>query len=235
MLKPADFDAARRYPAIVYVYGGPGIRLISDRWQHEARGWDLFMANRGYLLFTLDGRGSSGRGFEFESCTFRRLGVEEGRDQMCGVEFLKSLPYVDAGRIGVHGWSYGGHMAASLMLRHPGVFRAGVAGGAVTDWRYYETMYGERYMDSPRQNPEGYAGCDLKPLAGRLQGRLLLIHGGQDPVVLPRHALSFLQAAVEAGVQPDFFLYPGHGHNILGHDRVHLYEKITSYFDEHLK
>lgn len=235
LLKPADFDAARRYPAIVYVYGGPGIRLISDRWQHEARGWDLFMANRGYLLFTLDGRGSSGRGFEFESCTFRRLGVEEGRDQMCGVEFLKSLPYVDAGRIGVHGWSYGGHMAASLMLRHPGVFRAGVAGGAVTDWRYYETMYGERYMDSPQQNPEGYAGCDLKPLAGRLQGRLLLIHGGQDSVVLPRHALSFLQAAVEAGAQPDFFLYPGHGHNILGHDRVHLYEKITSYFDEHLK
>jgi dipeptidyl-peptidase-4 len=235
MLKPADFDAARLYPVILYVYGGPGIRLISDRWQYEARGWDIYMANRGYIVFTLDSRGSRGRDFSFESATSRRLGVEEEKDQMCGVRFLQSLPFVDNRRIGVHGWSYGGHMTVALMLRYPEVFCAGVAGGAVIDWRYYEVMYGERYMKTPAENTEGYAATDLKQLVGRLKGALLLIHGGQDSVVLPVHVFSFLQAAVEAGVQPDFFLYPTYGHHVTGHDRIHLYEKITRYFDTHLK
>lgn len=235
LLKPADFDPAKKYPVVIYVYGGPGVRLIADRPHYDARGWDLYMANRGYLVFSLDGRGSSGRGFDFESCTFRHLGIEECKDQMCGVDFLKSLPFVDSTRIGVHGWSFGGHMTTALMLRYPDTFRAGVAGGAVIDWKYYEVMYGERYMDTPQQNPEGYEACDLKKLAGQLKGRLLMIHDDQDPVVVPQHVVSFLQACVEARTYPDFFLYPGHEHNVLGRDRVHLHEKITRYFDEYLK
>ncbi len=231
MLKPPSFDAGHRYPVILYVYGGPGVRLISDRWLYGVRGWDIYMANRGYIVFSLDSRGSSGRGFSFESVTFRRLGEEEGYDQMCGIRFLKSLPFVDGRRIGVHGWSYGGYMAIALMLRYPEAFRVGVAGGAVIDWKYYEVMYGERYMKTPQENPEGYAASDLKRLVGRLKGSLLLIHGGQDGVVLPVHAFAFLEAVVEAGVQPDFFLYPTYGHHVTGHDRVHLYEKITRYFD----
>ncbi len=235
LLKPADFDPQKKYPVVIYVYGGPQIRLINDTWLYGTRGWDIYMANRGYLVFTLDNRGSSDRGFEFESCTFRHLGIEECKDQMKGVEYLKSLPYTDNTRIGVCGWSYGGYMTASLMLRYPDVFKAGVAGGAVTDWQYYEVMYGERYMDSPQENPDGYAECDLKNLAGQLKGRLLMIHDSNDPVVVPQHYLTFLKACVEARTYPDAFVYPGHGHNVLGRDRMHLYEKITRYFEEHLK
>ncbi len=235
LLKPADFDPEKKYPVIIYVYGGPGIRLITDQWLSNTRGWDVYMAGRGYLVFTLDNRGSSERGFEFESATFRKLGIEECKDQMKGVEFLQSLPYVDSERIGVHGWSYGGYMTTSLMLRYPDAFRAGVAGGSVIDWKYYEIMYGERYMDTPESNPEGYKACDLKELAGALRGNLLLIQDTNDPVVVPQHTLSFLQACVEARTYPDYFEYPGHGHNVRGRDRVHLFEKITRYFDQHLK
>lgn len=235
LLKPPGFDPAKTYPVIVYTYGGPGVRLITDKWLYEVRGWDIYMANRGYLVFSLDNRGSSERGLAFENCTFRSLGLEECKDQMKGVEFLKTLPYVDADRIGVHGWSYGGYMTISLMLRNPGVFKAGVAGGAVTDWKLYEIMYGERYMDAPQDNPEGYEACDLKHLAGCLSDRLLLIHDTNDPVVVPQHLYSFQKACIDAGSYPDLFLYPGHGHNVLGRDRVHLYEKVTRYFDEYLK
>lgn len=235
LMKPADFNPAQRYPVILYVYGGPGIRLISDRWLYDARGWDLFMANRGYLVFSLDSRGSCGRSLAFENCTYLHLGIEEGRDQMRGIEFLKSLPYVDSKRIGVHGWSFGGYMTVALLLRYPDAFAAGVAGGAVIDWRLYEIMYGERYMSTPQKNAEGYAATDLTRQAASLKRPLLLIHGGQDPVVLPVHAFAFLEAAVEAGVQPDFFLYPTYGHHVLGHDRIHLYQRITRYFDFHLQ
>lgn len=235
LLKPKDFDPRKKYPVLIYVYGGPGIRLITDQWLYNTRGWDIYMANRGYLVFSLDNRGSSERGFEFESCTFRHLGIEECKDQMKGVEYLTSLPYVDKDRIGVHGWSFGGYMTTSLMLRYPDTFKAGVAGGSVIDWKYYEIMYGERYMDTPETNAEGYEECDLKRMAGQLKGRLLMIQNSEDPVVVPQHTLSFLKACVEARTYPDFFVYPGHAHNVLGRDRVHLYEKITRYFDEYLK
>ncbi len=234
MLKPADFDPAKKYPVIVYVYGGPHAQMINANWMYAARGWDLYMANRGYILFTLDNRGSANRGLEFENCTFRHLGIEEGKDQVKGIEYLKSLPYVDASRIGVHGWSFGGHMTTALMLRYPDVFKVGVAGGPVIDWQFYEVMYGERYMDTPQQNPEGYRECNLRNLAPRLKGHLLLIHDDHDRTCVPQHTLSFLKACVDARTYPDLFIYPTHDHNVLGRDRVHLHEKITRYFEDYL-
>ncbi len=234
MLKPADFDPAKKYPVIVYVYGGPHAQMINANWMYAARGWDLYMANRGYILFTLDNRGSANRGLEFENCTFRHLGIEEGKDQVKGIEYLKSLPYVDAQRIGVHGWSFGGHMTTALMLRYPDVFKVGVAGGPVIDWKFYEVMYGERYMDTPQQNPEGYRECNLRNLAPRLKGHLLLIHDDHDRTCVPQHTLSFLKACVDARTYPDLFIYPTHDHNVLGRDRVHLHEKITRYFEDYL-
>lgn len=234
MLKPRDFDPSKKYPVIVYVYGGPHLQLITANYMYAARGWDLYMANKGYILFTLDNRGSLNRGLEFENCTFRHLGIEEGKDQVKGIEYLKSLPYVDASRIGVHGWSFGGHMTTALMLRYPDLFKVGVAGGPVIDWKYYEVMYGERYMDRPEQNPEGYKQCDLKQYVQNLKGHLLMIHDDHDDTVVPQHTLSFLKACVDARTYPDFFLYPCHKHNVLGRDRVHLHEKITRYFEDYL-
>ncbi|MDR2474739.1 MAG: S9 family peptidase [Bacteroidales bacterium] len=235
MVKPADFDASRKYPAIIYVYGGPQNQLISNSWLWGARGWDIYMAQRGFVVFSLDNRGSSGRGLAFENVIFRRLGVNETEDQMKGVEFLQSLPYIDSARIGVHGWSFGGFMTIGLMLRHPDVFKAGVAGGPVIDWKYYEVMYGERYMDTPAENPDGYAETNLNLRAGNLKGNLLLIHGDMDSTVVLQHSLSFLKACIEAGTYPDFFIYPGHEHNVHGQDRVHLHEKISQYIETTLK
>lgn len=233
--KPADFDPAKKYPAIVYVYGGPHAQMIDNGFMNAARGWDLYMANRGYIMFSLDNRGSSNRGLEFENATFRQLGIEEGKDQVKGVEFLKSQPYVDGERIGVHGWSFGGHMTTALMLRYPEIFKVGVAGGPVIDWGYYEIMYGERYMDTPQANPEGYKQTNLKNLAGNLKGHLLIIHDDHDDTCVPQHTLSFMKACVDARTYPDLFIYPTHKHNVLGRDRVHLHEKITRYFEEYLK
>ena len=234
IIKPADFDPAKKYPAIVYVYGGPHAQMIASNWNSSARGWDLYMANKGYILFTLDNRGSSNRGLEFENCTFRHLGIEEGKDQVKGVEFLQSLPYVDANRIGVHGWSFGGHMTTALMLRYPDTFKVGVAGGPVIDWSYYEVMYGERYMDTPQTNPDGYKQTNLKNLAPQLKGHLLIIHDDHDDTCVPQHTLSFIKACVDARTYPDMFIYPCHKHNVLGRDRVHLHEKITRYFEDYL-
>ncbi len=232
--KPADFDPTKKYPAIVYVYGGPHAQMIHNGLRYDARGWDLYMANKGYIMFTLDNRGSDNRGFEFESTTFRHLGVEESKDQVKGVEFLKSLPYVDANRIGVHGWSFGGHMTTSLMLRYPEIYKVGVAGGPVIDWAFYEVMYGERYMDTPQANLDGYKETNLRNLAGNLKGHLLMIHDYQDETCVPQHTLSFIKACVDARTYPDLFIYPGHPHNVSGRDRIHLHVKITRYFEDNL-
>ncbi|WP_077155595.1 S9 family peptidase [Bacteroides bouchesdurhonensis] len=234
LMKPADFDPNKKYPVIVYVYGGPHAQCVTGGWLNGARGWDIYMANKGYIMFTIDNRGSSNRGLEFENATFRHLGIEEGKDQVKGIEYLKSLPYVDGNRIGVHGWSFGGHMTTALLLRYPEIFKVGVAGGPVIDWGYYEIMYGERYMDTPQSNPEGYKECNLRNLAGQLKGRLLIIHDDHDDTCVPQHTLSFMKACVDARTYPDLFIYPCHKHNVSGRDRVHLHEKIIRYFEEHL-
>lgn len=235
LIKPANFDPTKKYPVIVYVYGGPHAQLVTGGWLNGARGWDIYMANKGYILFTIDNRGSANRGLEFENVTFRRLGIEEGKDQVKGVEFLKSLPYVDGERIGVHGWSFGGHMTTALMLRYPNLFKVGVAGGPVIDWGYYEVMYGERYMDTPQTNPEGYKECNLKNIAGQLKGHLLMIHDDHDDTCVPQHTLSFIKACIDQRTYPDLFIYPCHHHNVMGRDRVHLHEKITRYFETYLQ
>ena len=193
------------------------------------------MAQKGYLLFILDNRGSEHRGKAFEQVTFRQLGQEEMKDQMKGVEFLKSLPYVDSNRMGVHGWSFGGFMTTSLITNYPDVFKVGVAGGPVIDWKWYEAMYGERYMDTPQTNPEGYAKTSLIPQAKNLKGKLQIIIGENDPVVLPQHAKSFIHQCILDDTQPDFFMYPGEGHNMKGHQSTHLHERITQYFEDYLK
>ena len=235
MVMPVNFDPTKKYPTVVYVYGGPHAHNVDARWHYCSRSWETYMAQRGYLLFILDNRGSENRGRDFEQATFRHLGQEEMKDQMKGVEFLKSLPYVDMDRLGVHGWSYGGFMTISLMTNYPDVFKVGVAGGPVIDWKWYEVMYGERYMDTPQTNPEGYAQTSLIHKAKDLKGRLQIIIGLNDPTVVPQHAYSFLKACIAAGTQPDFFVYPGQGHNMAGHQSVHLHERITRYFDDYLK
>ena len=235
MVKPADFDPNKKYPTIIYVYGGPHAHLVDASWHWSSRSWETYMAQKGYILFILDSRGSENRGKAFEQVTFRQLGQIEMEDQMKGVDFLRTLPYVDMSRLGVHGWSFGGFMTMSLMLNHPDVFKVGVAGGPVIDWKWYEVMYGERYMDTPQQNPEGYAKTSLISKAGNLKGKLQIIIGNNDPTVVPQHALSFLKACAETGAQPDFYVYPGEGHNMMGHNSVHLHERITQYFEDYLK
>ena len=235
MVKPADFDETKQYPTIVYVYGGPHAHLVDAHWNYSSRSWETYMAQKGYIVFILDNRGSENRGKAFEQATFRHLGQEEMRDQMCGVEYLKSLPYVDANRIGVHGWSFGGFMTISLMTNYPDVFKVGVSGGPVIDWKWYEVMYGERYMDTPEANPEGYAETSLLPKAKDLKCKLQIITGYNDPTVVPQHCLMFIEECIKAGTQPDFFAYPGEGHNMMGHKSVHLHERITQYFEDYLK
>ena len=235
MVKPMDFDPSRKYPTVVYVYGGPHAHNVEASWHWGSRSWETYMAQKGYILFILDNRGSEDRGRDFEQVTFRHLGQEEMKDQMQGVAFLKSLPYVDADRLGVHGWSYGGFMTTSLMTTYPDAFKVGVAGGPVIDWKWYEVMYGERYMDTPEQNPEGYEQASCINKAKNLKGKLQIIIGMNDPTCVPQHSLQFLNACAEAGTQPDFFVYPGEGHNMAGHKSVHLHERITQYFEDYLK
>ncbi|MDO5663700.1 MAG: S9 family peptidase [Bacteroidia bacterium] len=235
IIKPANFDTSKKHPVAIYVYGGPHSQMVQNRWRYGSGGWETYMAQKGYVVFVIDNRGTSYRGRDFENVTHRQLGVEEMKDQMRGVEFLQSLPYVDASRMGIHGWSYGGFMTISMLLNHPDVFKVGVAGGPVTDWKYYEVMYGERYMDTPQENPDGYNNSSLLNKADKLKSRLLIILGDEDPVVVMQHSLQFLKASITAGTHPDFFVYPGHEHNMMGPDRVHLHEHITRYFDDNIK
>lgn len=235
MVKPHDFDQTKKYPTIVYVYGGPNMRNVEARWHYWSRSWETYMAEKGYVLFILDNRGSCSRGRAFEQATFHHLGQQEMLDQMRGVEFLKSLPYVDSSRLGVHGWSFGGFMTISLMTNYPDVFKVGVAGGPVIDWKWYEVMYGERYMGTPQDNKEGFEKSSLIEKAKCLKGKLQIIIGLSDPVVVPQHSFEFIKACIEAGTQPDFFVYPGEPHNMRGHQSVHLHERITQYFEDYLK
>ena len=235
MVKPHDFDITKKYPTVVYVYGGPHAHNVDASWHWASRSWETYMAQKGYLVFILDHRGSENRGLDFEQATFHQLGQIEMQDQMKGVEYLRTLPYIDMNRLGVHGWSFGGFMTISLITNYPDVFKVGVAGGPVIDWKWYEVMYGERYMGTPQNNPEGYAKTSLINKAKDLKGKLQIITGYNDNTVVPQHCLSFLDACIKAGTQPDFFAYPGEEHNMRGHASVHLHERITQYFEDYLK
>ena len=235
MIKPSKFDPKKKYPVVIYLYNGPHVQLVEDTWLGGASLWMHTLAEEGYIVFTLDGRGSGDRGKEFEQAVYGRLGIQETKDQMVGVNYLKSLPYVDSQKIGIHGWSFGGFMTLNMMLRNPGVFKVGVAGGPVTDWRFYEAMYTERYMETPESNQRGYEETRLPSLAGELEGKLMLIHGSSDDVVVMQHTMVMMNAFINADKQVDMFIYPGHKHNVLGPDRVHLITKIIDYFDASLK
>ncbi len=234
LILPVDFDPSKKYPVIVYVYGGPHLQLVDKSWHNQARLWQYYMASQGYISFTMDNRGTLNQGRDFETSVHRQLGVLETEDQMQGVKFLKSLPYVDGERIGVHGWSYGGFMTLNLMLRHPEVFKVGVSGGPVVDWSMYEVMYGERYMDTPQENPVGYRESNMINHVSNLKGKLMLIHGVQDDTVVMQHSMKFLRECVVQGKQVDFFVYPTHPHNVRGKDRVHLMQKVSNYFFDNL-
>ena len=236
LFKPVNFDETKKYPVIVYWYGGPHTQLILNSWNGGAGDyWFQYMAERGYVVFTLDTRGSSNRGRAFEQSMFRRAGDAQMEDMMAGINYLNNLPYTDKNNMGLFGWSYGGFMTTDFMLNHPGIFKAAVAGGPVMDWHYYEIMYTERYMDTPEENPDGFESTNLIKQVGKLKGKLLLIHGLQDPVVLQQHSVMFVRAAIDKGVQVDYMIYPGHEHNVLGKDRAHLYQKVTDYFTQNLK
>jgi dipeptidyl aminopeptidase/acylaminoacyl peptidase len=230
MVLPVDFDSTRKYPVVFYVYGGPHIQLVKNSWYERVGYFGQYLAQHNVVFFIMDPRGTDGRGMEFEQIIHRQSGIPQMDDYLEGIEFLKSKSFIDQDRMGITGWSYGGYMTISMMLRHPGLFTAGVAGGPVTDWTLYEVMYGERYMDTPEQNPEGYEKTNLSKYAGDLKDDLLIIHGALDPVVVMQHSLLFMQACIENGSYIDFFVYPGHEHNVRGADRIHLTRMITNYF-----
>ncbi len=235
IIKPSDFDPAKKYPVVVYVYGGPHAQMVTNNFWGGASLWMYQLAEEGYIIFTLDNRGSAHRGKKFQQVIHRNLGTNELADQLKGVEWLKSQPWVDATRMAIHGWSFGGFMTTTMMLKSPGTFKVGVAGGPVIDWSMYEVMYGERYMDTPAENPEGYKNSDLTNYVNKLEGKLLMIHGVEDDVVVMQHNLKFLKAAVDNGKQVDFFAYPGHAHNVSGKDRLHLMTKVIDYIKINLK
>ncbi len=234
LVKPKDFDPSKKYPVIVYVYGGPHSQMVRNTFMGELRRWEMYMAQRGYLVYVQDNRGTSNRGADFEKAIHGQCGQAEMADQMEGVKMLMELPYVDRDRIGVHGWSYGGFMTISLITNYPDIFKVAVAGGPVIDWKWYEVMYGERYMDNPAVNPEGYEKTSLINKAKDLKGKLLICQGAIDPVVVWQHSLSFVQECIRNNVQVDYFPYPVAEHNMMGRERVHLHDKISMYFEDYL-
>ena len=236
MFLPVNFDSTKKYPLIAYWYGGPHAQLILNGWNGGAGDyWFQYMAERGFIIFTIDTRGSDNRGKVFEQSMFGKLGDVQMEDMMSGINYLGNLPYIDKDNMGLFGWSFGGFLTTDFMLNHPGVFKAAVAGGPVTNWQNYEIMYTERYMNTPQENPEGYTATDLTKQVEKLKGKLLLIHGLQDPVVVQQNSVNFVRAAIDKGIQVDYMIYPGHEHNVLGKDRAHLYQKVTDYFMQYLK
>ena len=232
---PTDFDPAKKYPVILYVYGGPHSQMVQNSWLGQVRMWEMLMAQKGYIVYVQDNRGTQNRGAEYEKAIHRHCGQNEMADQMVGINMLKSLPFVDSERIGVHGWSYGGFMTISLMTNYPETFKVGVAGGPVIDWKWYEVMYGERYMETEATNPEGFAQTSLIGKVDDLKGKLLICQGAIDNTVVWEHSLSFVQKCIEKNVQLDYFPYPCSEHNVFGKWRIHLMDKVTNYFDDYLK
>ena len=234
LIKPKDFDPSKKYPVILYVYGGPHSQLVRDTWLAELRPWEMYMAQRGYLVYVQDNRGTLNQGAEYEKAIHGQCGQAEMADQMEGIRMLMDLPYVDRDRIGVHGWSYGGFMTISLITNYPEIFKVAVAGGPVIDWKWYEVMYGERYMGNPSENSAGYEKVSLINKAKDLKGKLLICQGAVDNVVVWEHSLSFIRECIKNNVQVDYFPYPCAQHNVMGRDRIHLMDKVTMYFDDYL-
>ena len=235
LIKPRDFDPTRKYPVLVYTYGGPHVQLVRDVWQGANFLWNQMMAQKGFLIFTVDNRGSAGRGHAFESAILRRFGEVELADQLAGVAWLKRQSYVDGDRVGIWGWSYGGYMACLAMLRAGDTFKAGFAGAPVTDWRYYDTIYTERYMGLPQDNPNGYRDSSPVNYAAGLRGKLLVAHASGDDNVHFGNTLGLADKLVEAQKYAEFLIYAGRGHGITDPPaRIHIYNRVTQFFLENL-
>jgi dipeptidyl-peptidase 4 len=234
MVKPPDFDPHKKYPVIVKVYGGPEVQMVTDSWGVTSLEDQLF-AEHGYLLWILDNRGSWGRGHAWESKIFEHMGHHELQDQLAGVDYLKSLPYVDAGRMGIRGWSYGGYMTLYTLTHAPNVFKCGAAGGPVSDWKFYDTIYTERYMRTPDVNPDGYEQSSPLEAAGRLTANLLLMHGVDDDNVHLQNTINFIEALVRDGKPYQLYLQPGEKHGFSAYSaRLYLLKRLLKFFDENL-
>jgi dipeptidyl-peptidase-4 len=235
MILPSHFDSAKKYPVLIHVYGGPGVQLITNSWGGPRERWEQMMAQKGYLIFALDNRGSANRGHAFETPIFSHLGRQELADQLAGVAYLKSLPYVDSARIGIWGWSYGGYMTCMALLRAPEIFKAGFAGAPVTDWRQYDTIYTERYMGLPAENAQGYQDSSPVSHAAGLRGKLLVAHATSDDNVHIANSLVLQEAFVHARHYAEFVFYAGRGHGISDPAaQVQLFTRITQFFLDNL-
>jgi dipeptidyl-peptidase-4 len=234
MIKPANFDASKKYPVLTYVYGGPGRQTVTNSWSSYAY-WHQLLADKGYVIFSVDNRGTGARGKAFMMSTYKNLGALEVEDQIAAAQWLGSQPYVDAARIGIWGWSYGGYMAASCILKGAEVFKTAVSVAPVTDWRNYDTIYTERYMLTPEKNPEGYKNTAPVNFAKELKGNLLLVHGLNDDNVHASNALQLAMALQEARKPFSLMIYPRKDHGINGQNtRVHLFNMITDYLLKNL-
>ena len=240
MMKPANFDASKKYPVIMHQYSGPGSQQVIDRWNIGSRGdggmFEAYMADHGFISVCVDGRGTGGRGSDFEKCTYLNLGVKEARDQVETALYLGTLPYIDSKNIGIWGWSFGGYCTLMSMSEGTPAFKAGVAVAAPSDWRYYDTVYTERFMRTPKENMEGYQASSAMTRASQLNGELLLIHGTADDNVHLRNASEYSEALVQADKQFDMHIYTNRNHGIRGGNTTkHLLTRVTEFFIEHLK
>jgi dipeptidyl-peptidase-4 len=235
LILPPDLDATRKYPILQYVYGGPHSQLVQDRWLGGQGRWVLWlhmMATRGFVVFRADNRGTANRGIEWQQAIHRRLGTLEVEDQVKALDHILQNPWADSERVGIHGWSYGGFMTLSLMTRAGERYRAGIAGAPVTNWAFYETGYGERYMDTPAENPEGYSNANPSAHVKGLRGRLLVVHGTADETVMWQSSIDFLSHCIEAGVEVETMVYPGQLHGLTGRSFSHFLRKMTRFFDD---
>ncbi|MEZ5006368.1 MAG: S9 family peptidase [Bacteroides graminisolvens] len=235
MIKPADFNESKKYPVLLYQYSGPGSQEVVDKWgiggDRGGIGWDAYMASKGYVIVCVDGRGTGGRGAEFAKCTYLNLGVKEAQDQVETAKHMAAQPYVDKSRIGIWGWSFGGYMTIMSMSEGTPVFKAGAAVAAVTDWRFYDTVYVERFMRTPQQNAEGYKAGSAFTRAANLNGRLLLVHGMADDNVHFQNCAEYSECLVQADKQFDMQVYTNRNHGIYGgNTRYHLFTRLTEFF-----
>ncbi len=233
MMKPSGFSSTKKYPVLMYQYSGPGSQQVLDSWGIS---WETYMASRGYVVVCVDGRGTGGRGAAFEKCTYMKLGVKEAQDQVSTAQYLGTLPYVDKNNIGIWGWSFGGYMTLMSMSEGTPVFKAGVAVAPVTDWNYYDTIYGERYMRTPQENADGYKASSNFTRAEKLHGNLLIVHGMADDNVHFQNTAEYAEHLVQLDKQFDMQVYTNRNHSIFGgNTRYHLYTKLTDFFDRNLK
>jgi dipeptidyl-peptidase-4 len=233
LIKPSNFQPGEKYPAVVMVYGGPGVQEVRNSWAGAT--WDQVLAQRGFVIWQLDNRGSAGRGHAFETPLFRQFGKTELADQLDGIHYLVAQSFVDPARIGVHGWSYGGYMTLYSLLNAPDMFRAGIAGAPVTNWRNYDTIYTERYLGLPAENAEGYQSSSVVEQAGKLNTKLLILHNIEDDNVLFQNTMQMSEALERADKLFDMVIYPQRTHGVGGAFRKQLLEKTTDFFEKNLK